>query len=59
MLENIMTQYHAFLYPFAELTAGILELIGILIIIVGSLNALRRLFRWICWRVSKRRQKLF
>ena len=51
MLENIMTQYHAFLYPFAELTAGILELVGILIIIVGSLNALRRLFR--CLRAGK------
>lgn len=51
MLENIMTQYHAFLYPFAELTAGILELIGILIIIVGSVRALIRLLQ--CMRTKK------
>ena len=51
MMENIMTQYHAFLYPFAELTAGVLELVGILIIIVGSVRALVRLLQ--CMRTKK------
>ena len=51
MMENIMTQYHAFLYPFAELTAGVLELVGILIIIVGSARALVRLLQ--CMRTKK------
>ena len=50
-MENIMTQYHAFLYPFAELTAGVLELVGILIIIVGSVRALVRLLQ--CMRTKK------
>ena len=51
MMENIMTQYHAFLYPFAELTAGVLELVGILIIIVGSVRELVRLLQ--CMRTKK------
>ena len=51
MMETIMTQYHAFLYPFAELTAGVLELVGILIIIVGSARALVRLLQ--CMRTKK------
>ena len=51
MMETIMTQYHAFLYPFAELTAGVLELVGILIIIVGSARALVRLLQ--CMRMKK------
>ena len=51
MMEAIMTHYHAFLYPFAELAAGILELVGILIIIVGSARALLRLVQ--CMRTKK------
>ena len=51
MMESIMTQYHAFLYPFAELTAGVLELVGILIIIVGSVRASVRLLQ--CMRTKK------
>ena len=43
MLENLITQYKAFLYPFAEFAACTLELVGILIIIVGSVRALVRL----------------
>ena len=43
MLENIITQYKAFLYPFAELAASTLELVGIIIIVVGSTRALIRL----------------
>ena len=43
MLENLILHYKDFLYPFAELAACTLELIGILIIIVGSGRALVRL----------------
>jgi len=43
MMENIITQYKDFLYPFAELSACTLELIGILIIVIGSIRALIRL----------------
>lgn len=43
MLENFITQYKGFLYPIAEIAACTLELIGILIIIVGSARALVRL----------------
>lgn len=43
MLENFITQYKEFLYPFAEIAACTLELIGIIIIIVGSFRALIRL----------------
>lgn len=43
MLENIITHYKEFLYLFAELAACTLELIGVLIIIIGSGRALVRL----------------
>ncbi|MBP3324242.1 MAG: DUF1622 domain-containing protein [Clostridia bacterium] len=45
MFEQIITSYKSFLYPFAELIACTLELIGILIIIVGSVRALIRLIQ--------------
>ena len=43
MLQNIITQYKEILYPFAELSACTLELVGVLIIVVGSGRALVRL----------------
>ena len=43
MLENIISGYKNFLYPFAEIAACTLELIGILIIVIGSARALVRL----------------
>ncbi len=48
MWESIITQYKDFLYPLAELSAYTLELIGILIIIIGSIRALIRLFQSLC-----------
>ena len=42
-MQNIVLQFEEILYPFAELSACILELIGILIIIFGSARALVRL----------------
>ena len=42
MLENFVLQYKEFLYPFAEITASTLELIGIVIIFIGSFRALFR-----------------
>ncbi len=42
-MEQIAIALKDFLYPLAELSASILELIGILIIIVGSCRALLRL----------------
>ena len=45
MLENIMIQYKDILYVLAEFAASTLELIGVLIILVGSFRALIRLFR--------------
>lgn len=45
MLEKIITQYKEFLYPFAEISAYTLELIGIIIIVIGSCRALIRLFQ--------------
>jgi uncharacterized membrane protein len=45
MLENVIAQYKEFLYLLAEIAASTLELIGILIIIVGSVRALIRLVR--------------
>ena len=36
MFENILAQYKEILYLLAEIAASTLELIGILIIIVGS-----------------------
>ena len=47
MLENFVIQYKEFLYPLAEIVASTLELIGILIIIVGSVRALIRLVQCI------------
>ncbi len=45
MLENIIAGYKDFLYPFAEFAAYTLELVGILIIIVGSVRALIKLLQ--------------
>ena len=45
MLENFVLQYKEFLYPFAEITASTLELIGIVIIFIGSFRALFRVVR--------------
>jgi len=47
VLESIITSYKEFLYPFAEIAACTLELIGIIIIIVGSIRALVRIFQCI------------
>lgn len=43
MLENFIVQYKEFLYPVAEIAASTLELVGVLIIIIGSFRALVRL----------------
>ncbi len=45
MLETIITKYKDVLYLLAEIAASTLELIGILIIIIGSCRALVRLFK--------------
>lgn len=45
MLENFLLHYKEVLYVLAEIAASTLELVGILIIIVGSGRALVRLFR--------------
>ncbi|MBE6625855.1 MAG: DUF1622 domain-containing protein [Ruminococcaceae bacterium] len=45
MLENIIVHYKDILYALAEIAASSLELIGILIIIIGSCRALIRLFK--------------
>ena len=45
MLENFVLHYKEFLYPFAEITASTLELIGIVIIFIGSFRALFRVVR--------------
>ena len=42
MLENFVLQDKDFLYPVAEITASTLELIGIVIIFIGSFRALFR-----------------
>lgn len=44
-MEGFVTQFKNFLQPAAEISAGILELIGIIIIIVGSCRALMRLIQ--------------
>ena len=44
-MENFVVQYKEFLYPLAEIAAGVLELVGIIIIIIGSCRALVRLFQ--------------
>ncbi|MBQ4612174.1 MAG: DUF1622 domain-containing protein [Clostridia bacterium] len=43
MLETFLAQYKEFLYPIAEIAACTLELVGVLIIIIGSARALWRL----------------
>ena len=43
MLENIMMEYKDFLYSLAEIAASTLELVGILIIVIGSARELVRL----------------
>ena len=45
MLENIIAQYKDILYVLAEFAIYTLELVGILIIIIGSCLALIRLFK--------------
>ena len=40
MLENFLAHYKDFLYRFSELAVYTLELIGILIIVIGSIRAL-------------------
>ena len=42
-MEQFVAQFKEFLHPLAEISAGILELIGIVIIIIGSCRALIRL----------------
>ncbi|MBE6762833.1 MAG: DUF1622 domain-containing protein [Ruminococcaceae bacterium] len=42
-MEQFVIQYKDFLYPLAEISAYTLELVGILIIVIGSLRALVRL----------------
>ena len=45
MLENIINQYKDALHILAEISASTLELVGIIIIIIGSCRALVRLVR--------------
>lgn len=45
MLENIILQYKEILNVVAEIAANTLELVGILIIVIGSGRALVRLFQ--------------
>lgn len=45
MLENFVLQYKEFLFPVAEITASTLELIGIIIIFIGSFRALFHVVR--------------
>ncbi len=47
MLENLITQFKQILYPIAEISAYTLELVGIIIIIVGSIRALIRLINYL------------
>jgi len=44
-MDALVAQYKNFLYPLAEIAAATLELIGIIIIIIGSARALIKLFR--------------
>ncbi len=46
-MEYIATYLKSFLHPLAEISAGILELIGIIIIIIGSFRALISLIQLI------------
>ncbi len=45
MFETFVNNFKDFLVPFAEITSGLLELIGIIIIFVGSFRALVRLMQ--------------
>ena len=45
MLENVMSHYKEILYFLAEISAGALEFVGVIIIIVGSFRALVRLVK--------------
>jgi len=45
MLENIIAQYKDVLHVLADISASTLELVGILIIIIGSARALVRLIK--------------
>ena len=45
MLENVMSHYKDILYFLAEISAGALEFVGVIIIIVGSFRALVRLVK--------------
>ncbi len=45
MIETLLAQYKDALYILAEIAASTLELIGVLIIIVGSFRALVRLIK--------------
>ncbi len=42
-MTNFVLQFKEFLNPVAEISAGVLEMIGIIIIIIGSFRALVRL----------------
>ncbi len=42
-MEEFVTMFKNLLHPLAEISAGILELVGIVIIIIGSCRALLRL----------------
>ena len=44
-MVNIAAQLKEFIYPFAEISASVLEFIGIIIIIFGSFRTLWRLCR--------------
>lgn len=44
-MEQILSHFKEFLYSVAEVSVGFLELIGIIIIIVGSCRALIRLIK--------------
>lgn len=44
-MEQLTLLIKDFLYPFAEISASALELIGIVIIIIGSIHALIRLIK--------------
>lgn len=44
-MENFVTQFKEFLHPVAEISAGVLEMVGIIIIIIGSFRALLRLIQ--------------
>ena len=52
MLENFMTQYKDILYFLAEMSAGALEFVGVIIIIVGSFRALVRLIKSLATKSS-------